>query len=81
MKTRPTSVEQFDRRLDILIFSAYATKPFSVKDVFDCVFEAHIQVIRGCMTDLVTAGYLEKTTTYKYKATAKTKELFQGASA
>lgn len=79
MKTKPTASEQFERRLDILIYSAYATTAFTVKDIFDRVFEAQIQVVRSCMTDLVKTGYLEKVSVYKYRATDKTKQLFIGA--
>lgn len=77
---KPTAKNTFERRLDILIFAAYASKPFTVKDIYECVMDGSSQRIRDCLIDLVKCGYLEKTTIYTYQATGKTKQLFRGAA-
>lgn len=73
---RPKARSTFERRLDILIFAAHATKDFTVRDVYECVVDATALRIRNCLSDLVDSGYLEKTSIYSYQATGKTKQLF-----
>lgn len=77
---RNTALEIFENRMDILVFAAYATKPFSVSDVFERVIEARRSTIRNCLNDLVSGGYLIKQSIYLFEATDKTKQLFRRAA-
>lgn len=74
------SNKSFERRLDILIFAAHATRDFTVSDVFNSVFEAQRMTIRNCLKDLVDAEYLERTSFLTFKATDKAKQLFGATS-
>ncbi|WP_151711230.1 hypothetical protein [Acinetobacter junii] len=69
----------FDRMLSVLIYAAFASKPFTVSDVVSYVIDENKSVAYQCMKQLVDAGYLEKVTIRNYQATQKTKELFGGA--
>ncbi|TCB62228.1 hypothetical protein [Acinetobacter terrae] len=66
----------FEKRMDMLVFAAYATQEFTVKDIQNCVVDCQIMTIRRCLKDLIYCGYLIKTSIYTFKATEKTKQLF-----
>lgn len=76
-----SSVVHFDNRMDILIFAAFATEPFTVKGISELVLDTSMQKIRPCLCDLVEAGYLERVDKFNYQATSMAKELFSGAVA
>lgn len=69
----------FDRMLNVVLYAAFASKPFTVLDVVNYVLDENRSVAYKCMKQLVDAGYLEKVTIREYQATQKTKELFGGA--
>lgn len=73
---RNEAIAIFENRLSILIFAAHSKKTFNVSDIFEAVIDAKRVTIRNCLKDLINAGYLEKVTTYDYKATEKAKQLF-----
>lgn len=70
------SLSAFEKRMDILIFIAHATKPVTVKNLMDCVLDAQRVTIRACLQDLVASGYIEKATVYAYIPTHTAKQLF-----
>lgn len=66
----------FEKRMDILIFAAHATRDITVKSVFENVLDSTSITIRACLKDLVNSGYLEQTSIWTYKPTERTKQLF-----
>lgn len=77
---RDESKNTFEKRLDILIFAVHSNRNITVTDVIDCVIDCVIETTRmtarKCLNDLVEIGYLEKVDIYRYKASAKSNELF-----
>lgn len=73
---RDESKNTFEKRLDILIFAVHSNRNITVTDVIDCVLETTRMTARKCLNDLVEIGYLEKVDIYRYKASAKSNELF-----
>lgn len=66
----------FEKRMDILVYSAYATKDVTVSNIIENVLNSTRDTIRACLKDLVDSGYLEKTSVWTYRPTEKTKQLF-----
>ncbi|MEN3979055.1 hypothetical protein [Acinetobacter sp. CWB-B33] len=73
---RDRARNSFEKRLDVLVFIVHAGCEITVTDVLDSVLETTRMTARACLNDLVSCGYLEKTTIYKFKATEKAKQLF-----
>lgn len=74
--SRERARNSFEKRLDILVFIVHAGCEISVTDVLDSVLETTRMTARACLNDLVSCGYLEKSTIYKFKASEKAKQLF-----
>lgn len=70
----------FERYLDVLLYAAYATDSFAMRDIRECVLEGSRPMAYTCLMNLVKSGYLKKDTTTRYSATTKTKELFGSAT-
>lgn len=72
--------EIFERYLDVLLYAANATSSFTVTEVVEQVVNGSRACAYKCLAILHKEGYLTKSTTIRYEATPKTKELFGAKS-
>lgn len=73
---RNTSIDIFENRLDIILYSVSAKREISVTDIFNDVIYSNRTTILKCMSDLVELGYLTRESEHKYKATELANGLF-----
>lgn len=65
----------FQNVFDILLFAAHATKPFTCKDVQECVMEAPIDTVQKYLEDLRERGYIKRHTWNTFVSTKFTIDL------
>ncbi|WP_459661247.1 hypothetical protein ACL9Z5_001338 [Acinetobacter calcoaceticus] len=76
MKTQQKQFTIFERYLEVLLFAANATNPFTVTEIVELVVEGSRACAYQCLANLHKEGYLTKVSTIRFEATQKTKELF-----
>jgi len=76
MKAQQKQFEIFERYLDVLLYAANATNPFTVTEIVELVVNGSRACAYQCLANLHKEGYLTKTTTIRFEATQRTRELF-----
>lgn len=66
---------RFEDQISLTLFACYATKPFSVMDVQEAVFDYHRATIYSMLNEHVRAGYLVRISSSHYKATQYAKDI------
>ncbi len=80
MKVQQKQFEIFERYLDVLLYAANATSPFTVTEIVERVVNGSRACAYKCLAILNKEGYLSKVSTIQYEATQKTRELFGAKS-
>ncbi|HHX4930849.1 hypothetical protein [Acinetobacter baumannii] len=80
MTAQQKQFEIFERYLDVLLYAANATTPFTVTEIVERVVNGSRACAYKCLSVLHKEGYLTKVSTIRFEATQKTKELFGAKS-
>jgi len=80
MKAQQKQFEIFERYLDVLLYAANATTPFTVTEIVERVVNGSRACAYKCLFVLHKEGYLTKVSTIPFEATQKTRELFGAKS-
>lgn len=65
----------FEDQISLMLFSCYATQPFSVKDIQEAVFDFHRATVYSLLNEHVKSGFMERVSENHYKATQYAKDI------
>ncbi|MDI9720516.1 hypothetical protein QM294_06735 [Acinetobacter junii] len=75
MKVKKYKRVNFEDQINLMLFSCYATEPFSVADVQEAVFDFHRATVYSLLNEHIKLGYLERVSDSHYKATQYAKDI------